>query len=657
MPESTRENLGKIDRTAEIKTTAVNAKARTVDLAFSSETPVRRFGWFRNDFDEILVHTPQSVRLDRFNNGASVLMHHSTRDIVGVVEQASIDSDRRGRAVVRFGKSERAKEAFNDVQDGILRHISIGYRIHEATLSESDKKGEPDTLRATDWEPVELSFVGVPADPTTQVGRSDSDDGPATLITYRGFEDMPTKRKPEDEPSPSSPSATVVELTGSAADKLRTAERGRIQEIQTIGKSWNHVPDIAAETERAIDENLSVDQFRANIFPVLQGLNPEALAPRLPEDRPRTELGMSDREAQGYSVFKAIRALLCIRGLDKQNDPLKIAPFEIECSNAVAEQMDIEAKGLFVPYDVQQRTAWTTEPNLIQRAHELGLTYRTPPMGVATAGTVAGALKGTELLASSFIEALRPVSVALAAGAVPLPGLVGDVDIPKQTGLSTFTHLAEDADGIDTEVPIGVVPLSPKTISGPVPITRKLLKQSTPSVEQIVRNDLVLGAALIIDVDILRGDGTGGAPVGIFNTAGVNTVVIADVATPIIPTFLEIIAFETAVGEDNALRDGAVYMTTWAVAGNLKGEKKDAGSGEFVWENNQVNGYPAVATSQIELDRNLFGSFSQVLLGMWGVLDINIDVATKAKSGGIVLRAFQDIDVGVRHPEAFAVDV
>jgi len=649
MKTETRENLGYLQRNAELIAASVNVDARTVEVSFSSELPVLRRGFFTDDFNEVLDHAPESIRLGRLNDGASVLENHDRALRLGVVEVASIDSDRRGRAVVRLGKGRRAKEALIDIADGILTKTSVGYVIHEADLTKAETKGEPDTLRATDWEPHEISFVSVAADPSVGVGRGAVDI--PTVIHYRGFD--PMKDKPSDAPAP----ADVIDITAAAADKLRQGERARIADIQATAKPWQHIPDLVLEAERAINEGHTVDQFRANIMPLLQSLKPDALAPRLPDDNPRTLLGMSDGQAQSYSVIKAIRALMCIRGLDTQGDPRKIAPFEIECSNAVADELGIEAKGILIPYDVQQRTSWGVDPGILQRAHELGMLSRTPPMGVATTGTVAGALKGTELLASAFIEALRAQSVALRVGAVPLPGLVGDVDIPKQTGLATFLWVDEDVDGTDTEVDIGTINLAPKTIAGPVPITRKLLKQSTPAVEQIVRNDLVLGAAEIIDVGILNGSGAAGQPQGIIGTTGVNTVAIADVVTPFVPTFAEWVAFETAVGDDNALRDGAVYLSTWGVMGGSKILAKDAGSGQFVFQNGEINGYNAFATSQMPTDRQLFGAFSQVLLGMWGVLDINVDVATKAASGGIVLRAFQDVDVGVRHAEAFCVDV
>ena len=97
---------------------------RTIEVAFSSEEVVERyFG------DEVLDHNPQSVRLDRLNNGGAVLVEHDRNDQVGVVESARIDSDRVGRATLRFSKSKRGKEIYQDVLDGIRTLISVGYSV------------------------------------------------------------------------------------------------------------------------------------------------------------------------------------------------------------------------------------------------------------------------------------------------------------------------------------------------------------------------------------------------------------------------------------------------------------------------------------------------------------------------------------------------
>src|SRR5690606_30659300 len=118
--------------------------ARTVPLSFSSEAPVGR--WFG---EEILDHSSSSVRLGRLNNGGALLMDHDRNDQIGVVESAKIDKDRKGRAIVRFGRSARAQEIFQDVLDGIRRLVSVGYRIHK-TETET-RSGGVEIVRVVDW--------------------------------------------------------------------------------------------------------------------------------------------------------------------------------------------------------------------------------------------------------------------------------------------------------------------------------------------------------------------------------------------------------------------------------------------------------------------------------------------------------------------------
>ena len=186
-------------------------------------------------------------------------------------------------------------------------------------------------------------------------------------------------------------------------------------------------------------------------------------------------------------------------------------------------------------------------------------------------------------------------------------------------------------------------------------MTRKLLKQSDPSVEAIIRQDLILGAALAIDTAVITGTGANGQPTGIINTAGVNTVTIADV-TDFSPTFAESVEFETALATDNALRGSLKWLTTPAINGKLKVSPIDAGSGLMVNSAGVVNGYGMIGSSLVPTQRVIFGNFNDVIIGMWGVLDVEVDKAALAASGGLVLRVFQDVDVAIRHAESFAID-
>ena len=164
------------------------------------------------------------------------------------------------------------------------------------------------------------------------------------------------------------------------------------------------------------------------------------------------------------------------------------------------------------------------------------------------------------------------------------------------------------------------------------------------------------GAALAIDIAGLAGTGASNQPTGIVNTAGVNTQSIAASAGTGYPTWAELVGFETAVADDEALMGAMRYITTSAIRGGLKVTAKDAGSGLFLLDGGEANGYPVSVSNQLAAKQIVFGNFSDVLIGMWGVLDLVPDTATKAAAGGLVLRAFQDVDVALRHPESFCIN-
>jgi len=151
-----------IDRAAD-----VDEEAHTVSLAFASDRSVEH--WFGN---LELSMKSKAMRTERLDNGAPLLMDHNTRDVVGVIESHSIDGG-TARAVVRFGESTRAQEIFNDVRTGIRRNVSVGFMVHEMTLTneKETRKGAIPQYRSDDWEPYEVSIVSVPADISVGVGR------------------------------------------------------------------------------------------------------------------------------------------------------------------------------------------------------------------------------------------------------------------------------------------------------------------------------------------------------------------------------------------------------------------------------------------------------------------------------------------------------
>lgn len=224
-------------RSEAIERSAIDAEKRTAEIAFSSEFPVER--WWGT---EILSHDAGACDLTRMNGGAALLLNHDSDQHIGVVESARIDPGaKKGRALVRFGKSALAEEKFQAVQDGILRHVSVGYRINRIETAK-DGNGENEIDRVVSWEPVEVSLVAVPADPTVGVGRSAGNEFPVVVNrTIPALPDKETKVMAEQN------AAQVADRALSGSIAALCASYGvssRAEEFITSGKSLNDVKAI-----------------------------------------------------------------------------------------------------------------------------------------------------------------------------------------------------------------------------------------------------------------------------------------------------------------------------------------------------------------------------------------------------------------------------
>ena len=546
----------------------------------------------RSDGNEILVHDAKSINMEFLASGrAPLLLDHDHTRQIGVIESVSLGDDRVLRANVRFGKGALAQEVYTDIVDGIRSNISVGYRVNKM-----ERSGAGD-YRATKWSPLEVSVVSVPADMTVGVGRSASAAEPEPKAQPSIKED----RKMSEE----------VNLDEVRADAAKAAAKNA-SEILALATRHNK-RDLA---DKAIADGRSIEEFRGIILDVIGD------SASLSNDQ---DVGLTRSEVKEYSIVRALRALA-----DPQNAQLqREAGFEREVSEAAASRAGTTARGFMVPTDVlgvwKQRDLNTSDDN---------------------------ELVATDLLASQFIDVLRNEASVMQAGARMIPGLVGNIAIPKKATASTAGWIStEGADSAETEPTFSQVTLSPKQLGANTQMTRQMLQQSTPAIEGIVRDDLTQAIALAIDTGALQGSGSSGQPTGVLNTAGVNTV--TDFAAAV-PTFAEMVSLETALAVDNALRGNLAYITDAATYGGLKTRVKDAGSGMFVLEGGEANGYRVIRSQQGTAGNVYFGNWSDLLIGMWGGLDLTIDPYTLSKSGGLNIVAFQTIDVAVRHAVSFA---
>lgn len=246
----------------------VDTDSRTVELSFSSETPYGR--WFG---DEILCHDEECINLERFNNGLGTALFNHDRDaVVGHVEKAWIE-DNRGKALVRFDEDEQSDTIFQKVQSGTLKGVSVGYSIKRyEVLDEKDSvssngrfKG-PDVYVITDWEPLEISIVSVPADPTVGVGRS-AEEIHTSIDTQEEEKSMDEKEVLKTEEVKST-EPVETGITQADLAKAMEAERKRTSEITALFRDF----DVEGADE-AIVTGVSVDEARAMVMDQLRARN------------------------------------------------------------------------------------------------------------------------------------------------------------------------------------------------------------------------------------------------------------------------------------------------------------------------------------------------------------------------------------------------
>lgn len=619
-----------------VERAAIDEAARTATLAFASETPYER--WWGV---EVLDCTPASMRTGRLRSGANLLCDHDTRDVIGVVESVEIGTDKVVRAVVRFGKSVRAEEVWQDVRDGIRRNVSVGYMIHEAIL-ESTKDGV-ETYRVTDWEPYEISLVSVPADASVGVGRSASvpEQRGAKVTVEVEIEVGDDIEAPEDDTE--EPAATGTSLMPAAdAERTKTptvitpsikgpkmtapvevSERNHAAEITKIAAT---IPGGAELAMKSIQAGHTVEQFQA-----------EALRSISTKPVPTADIGMSEKEVKQFSMLRAINALANPTDAAAQ----RAAAFERECSDAQAKVMGKSARGLFIPNEVQKR-------DLL--------------VGTATAG---GNTVATDLLSGSFIDILRNAMVINGLGARMMTGLVGQVAIPKQTGSATAYWVAENTAPTESQQTFGQVTMTPKTVGGYTDISRRLLLQSSIAVESLVQTDLATVLGLAIQQAAINGSGASNQPSGLLTLLATPAVVGGTNGAA--PTWANIVALETAIASANADVGTMGYLTNAKVRGKLKStEKFTTSNGQPIFENGTtpLNGYQTAITNAVpsnltkgtgtNLSAILFGNWADLMIGMWGSLDLMVDPYTGSTAGTVRVVALQDVDVAVRNIESFA---
>lgn len=166
-------------RNARLRSASFDADAYTVEVVWTTGAKVRRCDhWDGDEYDEELSLDDGAVRLGRLNAGAPFIDTHDSSEcsrVVGSVVRGSARIEGgKGICTVQLSRARDVADIVTKIREGVIRNVSVGYWLHATETIEQD--GEVPLVRVTDWEPLEISAVPVPADAGSQI-RSARDGG------------------------------------------------------------------------------------------------------------------------------------------------------------------------------------------------------------------------------------------------------------------------------------------------------------------------------------------------------------------------------------------------------------------------------------------------------------------------------------------------
>ena len=526
--------------------------------------------------------------------------------------------------------------------------MSTGYAVNK-TEEETSEDGDSNQYRVVAWQPLEVSICSLAADPSVGVGRGaiTTQQKETSNICKEQREDAvtatpvaPHKPNPPVKKVDMSATPESIEVVRAETEKsVLSKERARVASIRELCAT-HKLPELAKQAE---DSGMSIEETRAKALDAISKKPVETVSP----------VELDQKQQERYSLVSGIRAALT--GDWSEAGYVRELSQEVERSGLKRSA----ERSFFVPFTA-----------LTKRA-----TY------VTSGATTGGNLVATDLYDQDFIEALRNQSKMMSLGVKALPGLVGDVAIPRRSGVSSTYYLSSETTAItQSESTFDQVTMTPKNLAALSKYSRQTLLTATPGIEELIRTDLTDGLNTAVDLGILNGAGSGGAPTGIMQTSGIGSVAIGTNGGAV--TIEALVDLEEQILIDNGnVSDNMAYVTNAKVLAELKKLRAGgsaSGDGSFLWNTDpssigrggtpgSVNGYPLAVTNQVPSNLTkgsssgvcsavLMGDFSQASVGFWGS-GLEITVGEESDDFAKALTSVRGIityDVAVRHAESFA---
>lgn len=624
-------------RNASVVVPETASDSRTVEVTFGTEALVARYDW-RTDtmFWEELGFRDGEADISRLQGAAPVLDNHNTyegaRGTLGVVESATLDGT-SGTAVMRFSKREDVEPIYQDVLDGIIRTVSVGYVVKKYT--DTGRKGDNGwpVYRATNWEAREISLAPIAADPMSRI-RSEKE--PQMEVVFEGAA-APTPPAPTPEettqrsaapaggkvPPADKPKTTRKMKDVNELKQLRAAKEDQLAAFDALERSGNLTDEQTAEMRALTSELEEIDNQITEIEKRKARLAARAAAGEGASKSEEVEIRSQSRV---LNFGEAIAARAAGKNID----------------GVMAEwHQEAERQG-FGSGDISIPTSFIEA-------------IRAGSADDFQAGSGDGSgFVPTEV--PSFIEGLTAPYLIETLGATTLTGLVGNQQFPRESVKASATAATEVAEGADSGMEMDQLDMSPKRYSASTKYSKQLMIQNSLNAGQLIANALRRGMERKLNSDFFTGASGGASITGIFNQTGVNDIAPADTTA-----YNDIVtAMMAAVLEDHGWNERCRWVMSPITWEKFSNAVETTAVSKLLSADGRIKTFaaeasPYLANASASLGRAAFADFSGAIMGYWGSLDLVVDTVTLKKEAQVEITLNQFVDLGLQQPYGFAV--
>lgn len=471
------------ERTADFDRSTANEEDRTVWMSIASDRPYER--WFGI---EILDMSSKSIRAERLNNGAPILVDHNGADLVGVIEKWEL-KDSKLRVLARFSTSVRAEEVWQDVLSGIRKNTSIGYIVHKAVLAVKGK--EINTYRVTDFEPLEGSLVSIPADPSVGPGRALSSQIGSTAMTNEAAARADTV----DEAGNNLSEGLAASDAAARADQEKVIAK-RNSDMIAVGAKWPQYggPELAL---KAIGTpGMTIEKFNREMLNVLERKHGATQTGQVEadvenynaENRGHAHFGMNPRE-----IIAGATSLKAFKGMSE------VMPGMTDLQVAYRAGMWCQA----VLNQNQRAAQWCREHGVQMRPSQGGAYERTLTEGVFTS---AGWLIPPEMEAAIISNREEYGAVRRIANVIPMSSV--STTIPRITTDVTAYFVGEGSSGTTSDPAGDQITLTLKDLMAYTKIGKNTANDTIVALAELVAREQARAFAIKEDACAISGDGT-----------------------------------------------------------------------------------------------------------------------------------------------------